>query len=121
MTSFSFPALTTIQDDLNISDALISLSVALFILLLGVCPIVWNIFGELYGRKPLYMIANIILFVSCLINGLAPNADTFVAFRILSAIGGSAVLNVGAGTLADMYEPSERGTKMGIFYAAPLL
>jgi hypothetical protein len=30
-------------------------------------------------------------------------------------------MSIGAATLADIYEPSERGTKLGIFYAAPLL
>ena len=31
------------------------------------------------------------------------------------------VLTIGAATLADIYEPFERGTKMGIYYAAPIL
>jgi MFS family permease len=30
-------------------------------------------------------------------------------------------MSIGAATLADVYEPFERGTKLGIFYAAPLL
>ena len=30
-------------------------------------------------------------------------------------------MSIAAATLADMYEPHERGTKMGIFYSAPLL
>lgn len=34
---------------------------------------------------------------------------------------GSAVVTIGAATLADVYEPHQRGTMMGIFYAAPLL
>lgn len=33
----------------------------------------------------------------------------------------SAVLSIGAATLADIYEPHERGTMMGVYYAAPLL
>jgi hypothetical protein len=33
----------------------------------------------------------------------------------------AAVLAIGAGTLADIFEPSERGTMLGIYYAAPLL
>ena len=33
----------------------------------------------------------------------------------------SAVLSIGAATLADIFEPRERGTMMGIYYAAPLL
>ena len=31
------------------------------------------------------------------------------------------MLSIGAATLADIYEPHERGTMMGIYYAAPLL
>jgi MFS family permease len=31
------------------------------------------------------------------------------------------VIAIGAGTLADIYEPAERGTKIGLYYAAPLL
>ena len=33
----------------------------------------------------------------------------------------SAVIALGAATLADIYEPAQRGTMMGIYYSAPLL
>ncbi|KAG6809841.1 hypothetical protein H0H92_014533 [Tricholoma furcatifolium] len=33
----------------------------------------------------------------------------------------NAVITLGAATLADMFEPVERGTKMGIYFMAPLL
>ena len=33
----------------------------------------------------------------------------------------SAVIAIGAATLADIYEPHERGTMMGVYYSAPLL
>lgn len=38
--------------------------------------------------------------------------------RLLSS---SAVMAIAAASLADIYEPHERGAKMGIYYAAPLL
>ena len=41
--------------------------------------------------------------------------------RALQAVGSSAPLSLGAGSLADVYEPSERGQKLGLFYAFPLL
>jgi len=31
------------------------------------------------------------------------------------------VIAIGTGTLADLYEPAERGKKIGLYYAAPLL
>ncbi|KAG6812720.1 hypothetical protein H0H92_001081 [Tricholoma furcatifolium] len=44
-----------------------------------------------------------------------------IGFRCLQATGTSAIITIGAATLADIFEPKERGTKMGIFYVAPLL
>lgn len=41
--------------------------------------------------------------------------------RCLQAMGSSAVLSVGAGSLADMYEVKERGRKLGIYYGMPML
>ena len=43
-------------------------------------------------------------------------------FRLLFHLpSSSAVLTIGAATLADIYEPHRRGTMMGVFYSAPLL
>jgi MFS family permease len=33
----------------------------------------------------------------------------------------AAVMTIGAGTLADIYDPKERGSMLGVYYAAPLL
>lgn len=44
-----------------------------------------------------------------------------ILMRLVQAIGSSAVLSVGAGSLADMYEKHERGAKMGLYYGVPLL
>lgn len=55
------------------------------------------------------------VWVCYLLNCILLDALTY---RIYSS---SAVFSVGAGTLADIYEPHERGSMMGIYYAAPLL
>ncbi len=74
---------------------------------------------------------------------LAPNIGLVIGFRCLQGAGyepfrhlgrrnlsvnttcdinsSSSVISLGAATLADLYPPSIRGTKMGIYYAAPLL
>jgi nitrate/nitrite transporter NarK len=43
-----------------------------------------------------------------------------IVMRILAAGAGASVQAVGAGTLADMYIPQERGRAMGWFYIGPL-
>jgi MFS family permease len=46
---------------------------------------------------------------------------TLLPVRMVQAFGSSAVLAIGAGSLADMYERSERGTKVGLNISACLL
>lgn len=45
----------------------------------------------------------------------------FIVMRCLQACGSSAVVAVGAGSLADMFEVHERGQKLGVFYGMPLV
>jgi MFS family permease len=59
--------------------------------------------------------------VGALVSALAKSIGVLIGMRCLQGLGSSAVLAIGAATLADIYEPVERGTKMGIYYAAPLL
>lgn len=77
--------------------------------------------------------------VACAIGGASKQIGLLIGMRILQASGlvlrlflqrspinpggyrASAVLSIGAATLADIFEPRERGTMMGIYYAAPLL
>lgn len=44
-----------------------------------------------------------------------------IGMRILQAVGSSAVVSSGAGSLADMYEIRERGRRLGWFYGMPML
>ena len=45
----------------------------------------------------------------------------FTPLDLVHSPSSSAVMAIAAATLADIYEPHERGAKMGIYYAAPLL
>jgi len=44
-----------------------------------------------------------------------------IGMRCLQAIGSSAVISVGAGSLADMYEVHERGQKVGHLFLSSFL
>lgn len=63
----------------------------------------------------------VIYIVGTVVCSQAQTMPVFLGMRILQSLGSSAVLALGAGTLADMYDPHERGTKLGVYYACPLL
>jgi MFS family permease len=51
---------------------------------------------------------------------LSVDIAMLLVFRILSGGAAASVQSVGAGTVADIWEPKERGKAMGIFYLGPL-
>ncbi|KAL9931478.1 hypothetical protein V8E36_009643 [Tilletia maclaganii] len=116
-----YPALSSLEDQLNATTATISLSVSLYILFQGTVPLIWSSISELIGRKRIFIAGSLIFAITSLICGLANSMALLIAMRCISAIGSSPMLSIGAGTLADMYEPHERGAKVGLYYSAPLL
>ncbi|BGP19499.1 hypothetical protein JCM10213_006319 [Rhodosporidiobolus nylandii] len=119
--SIYFPALESLQADLHASDQLVAASVSLFIAGQGIFPMCWSAISEVYGRKYAYIVSLCIYIVGTVVCSRAQSISVFLVMRVLQALGSSAVLALGAGTLADMYDTHERGTRLGIFYACPLL
>ncbi|KAF8574318.1 vacuolar DHA amino acid exporter [Ramaria rubella] len=115
------PAINDVKAQLHATDQDISLSLSIFILVQGTTPTFWSSISEIQGRKLVYIVSISLYLVGCGVAGSANSIGLLIAMRIVQAMGGSAVLTIGAATLADIYEPRERGTIVGIYYAAPLL
>ncbi|KAM5540918.1 hypothetical protein V8D89_005562 [Ganoderma adspersum] len=115
------PALTQIQEQLHASNGAIAWSLSLFILLQGAVPLLWSVLSEFWGRKKVYLLSTALAVVGCIVAALSKSINVLIGMRCIQALGSSAVMALGAATLADIYEPHERGTMMGIYYSAPLL
>ncbi|KAI0727680.1 major facilitator superfamily domain-containing protein [Fomitopsis betulina] len=115
------PAIAEIESDLHASAGQLSLTLSLFILIQGGFPLIWSSVSEIKGRKIVYLNSIALCMVGCIVAATAKTIDVLIGMRCLQAAGSSAVMSIGAATLADLYEPSERGTMMGIYYCAPLL
>ncbi|KAG2744791.1 MFS general substrate transporter [Suillus brevipes Sb2] len=115
------PSNFLIQEDLNATSSQISWTLAAFQLIQGNFPLLWSATSEIIGRKPVYLMASAIFVVGSAALALSKSIEVMIGMRALQAAGSCAVISISAATLADIYEPHERGTMMGIFYAAPLL
>ncbi|CAE6415090.1 unnamed protein product [Rhizoctonia solani] len=111
------PAFAQIKRELNATNGQIALSLALFILVQGNAPILWSAISEIKGRKIVYIISMILFCVGSAVCGAAKDMKVLIGMRMVQAAGSSSVLNLGAGTLSDMYDAHERGTMMGIYFA----
>ncbi|KAI9639325.1 major facilitator superfamily domain-containing protein [Dioszegia hungarica] len=115
------PVIDEVQQDLNASSTQIGLSISMYILFQGCVPVLWASIAEITGRKIVYLVSYAIYFVGSLVGSRANSMPLFIVMRCLQACGSSAVVAVGAGSLADMFEVHERGQKLGVFYGMPLV
>ncbi|KAF8172797.1 vacuolar DHA amino acid exporter [Mycena galopus ATCC 62051] len=99
------PAIAEMEADLPATASQISWSLSIFILLQGVMPLLWSAISEFKGRKLVYVVSIAISTAGSL---------CVIIFRCVQAIG--AIMAIGAATLADIFDPLERGQKMGIYY-----
>lgn len=115
------PAITDIKSQLGATDQEISLTISLFIIIQGSTPLVWSAISEFKGRKFVYLISLLLFTAGCAVAASASRVEVLISTRILQALGTSVASAIGAGTLADIYEPRERGTKIGIYFSVPLI
>ncbi|KAI1104474.1 MFS general substrate transporter [Jackrogersella minutella] len=120
-SSIFFPALPEMTKDLDASATVVNLTVALYMLAMSIFPLWWSSFSETLGRRDIYLVSFFLNVVFSLLCGLSVNIAMLIVFRVLSGGAAASVQAVGAGTIADIWEPRERGRAMGYFYWGPLV
>ncbi|KAK7464750.1 hypothetical protein VKT23_005957 [Stygiomarasmius scandens] len=120
-SNIQLPAVSEMEAVLPATPSQISLTLSLFMLFQGVIPLFWSSVSEVKGRKFVYVSSLAIFTVGSVIIATSNSIGLVIGFRIIQAGGSSAVMSIGAATLADIFDPEERGSKMGLFYIAPLL
>lgn len=73
--------------------------------------------SDLYGRKPLFLIAIIIFLVGSSLCGLAGSMTQLVVFRGIQGLGAGGLMTLAMTTVADLVPPRERGRYQGYFGA----
>ncbi|KAL2128842.1 hypothetical protein VTI74DRAFT_8574 [Chaetomium olivicolor] len=119
-TSVSYPALAEIAADLDTTTTVVNLSLAFYMLAMAFAPMWWSYFSETRGRRSVYIVSFSLFVVFSCLSAISTNVAMFIVFRVLSGGAAAAVQAVGAGTIADVWEPQNRGRAMGVFYLGPL-
>ncbi|CCX34920.1 Similar to Probable transporter AQR1; acc. no. P53943 [Pyronema omphalodes CBS 100304] len=110
-----FPALNNISAELNTAPDLIALSITIYMVFQGLAPSFWGPLADKYGRRPIF-ISTLIVYLGANVGlALSKNYATLMVFRGIQAVGSSATIAVGAGTIGDIAMAGERGGLLGIF------
>lgn len=123
-SSILSPAMEDIAASLHMnSDFIMSFAVSVMVLAWALGPLIIAPISELdaCGRRPVLNISIWVIFVFNLACGFAKTTTQLCVFRFLGGLGGCAALNVGAGTLADLWSDSERQMAMAAYSICPSL
>lgn len=115
------PTLSQVEREFKTSSAVTNLSVALYMLSMAIFPLWWSSFSERSGRRSIYIVSFASYTIFGVLSAISPNIAMLVVMRLLNGGSAASVQAVGAGTIADLWEPIERGRAMGMFYLGPLL
>nr|ANC28058.1 major facilitator superfamily [Polyporus umbellatus] len=118
-----FPAIPTIANVFHKSTELINLTVTVYMVVQGISPMFWGTLSDQWGRRPMFIGCMVVLALACV--GLAlvpPNAYwLLMLLRCLQAAGSASTVALGAGVIADIAAPAERGTYFGMWSIGPMV
>ncbi|CAF1438645.1 unnamed protein product [Adineta steineri] len=111
------PALPMVVQDLHTTETLGLLTVSVYILGNSVGGLIWGVLSDCYGRRSIMLLA-LCGFILCVAGSyLSPNIHIFLLSRVLQGAFICVTLIVGQATVADIYQPNERGRANSVFYA----
>ncbi|KAI7908346.1 major facilitator superfamily domain-containing protein [Cokeromyces recurvatus] len=109
-----FPGLPYVTAELHAPPIATTLTAALYILFLGIAPVIWAAISEyFYIRRFLFLVAMFIFTVTSIGAAFVNNIWALIVVRCIQSVGVSSGQSLGAGYIADLYPIEERGAAFG--------
>ncbi|KAJ5177413.1 Major facilitator superfamily domain general substrate transporter [Penicillium coprophilum] len=118
LTTTTVPSFTEIQDQYQINYSQVNWTVAVPALGLSVGPLIWSSFGDIYGRRTVFLVGTVISLVSTICAAVADTYSGYMAARFFQGFGVSPASTVGMAVVNDLFFDYERGQKLGLWVLA---
>lgn len=106
-------SMPTIVNDLG-GLSLIAWVVSAYTLATAISTPIWGKFGDLFGRKRMYLLSIVVFLVGSALSGASQSMTELIVFRVLQGVGAG---GLGAGAfalIASLVAPRERGRYQGM-------
>lgn len=110
--NFGFPSMTR---DLNCTHFQATIGFSAFPLGFALTPLFTAPFSEEFGRRPLYLVSGVGFLAMHVLLASAKNINTVIIARLLGGAFGSTGATMVGGTIADIWQPKQRGLPMSLF------
>ncbi|KAL2815118.1 major facilitator superfamily domain-containing protein [Aspergillus granulosus] len=104
-----------ISETFGVALQLISFTIGIYMLGLGVGAVIWCPTATLFGRRPVYLSAAVLLVASCAWTAASQGYASLILARLLqgfAATPGEMLVSV---TVSEIFLPQERGFRLGIY------
>ncbi|EXJ60034.1 hypothetical protein A1O7_04183 [Cladophialophora yegresii CBS 114405] len=115
------PSVREVSRHFGVSQTAALAPLTVYVLGLGLGPVVSAPLSESYGRRAVYLIFFPPSLLMTLGAGLSKSYTSLVICRLFAGVLGSGCLAVGAGTNGDLFVPLHRAIASALFLAAPFL
>jgi EmrB/QacA subfamily drug resistance transporter len=86
-----------------------------YLLTLSALVLIGGSLGDLYGRRRIFLLGNILFAGASLLCGLAPGAGTLLACRFLQGAGAALLIPTSLALLRDCFAEEEQGRAVGLW------
>jgi MFS family permease len=121
MSSVYASGTNEVAEHFSVSSTVSLLGLSMYCLGLAFGPILAAPLSETVGRSMVYRISLPLAAVFTAGCSVAQNIETIAITRFFSGFFAAPALSVGAGTIADIFYPEDRGVAMSLFLLAPFL
>ncbi len=108
-------AIPTIQLELKASYTEIQWIINAYTLAFAMCLLLADKFGDLFGRKKVFMITLTIFTLGSLGSALSQSALILNVFRMIQGIGGAGMMSLSMTIVTETFQDNERGLAFGIW------
>ena len=109
------PGFVVIAATLNITVETLSQATAWLILMIGLSLFILNPLAKIWGKRPVYILAIVIMFVCSVWGAATTKYNSFLASRIIGGIGMAPYEVLVQCTIGDLYFVHERATRIAVW------
>jgi MFS family permease len=109
------PAFLQLGEAFHKTPMVASYELTVYIIFAGVGPLFIAPLSNVYGRRPIYLLGNLVAGICNVIAGYCTTWTGILITRVFTGIGAGSTVAIGAATVCDMYFMHERGLYMGIY------
>ncbi|KAI4287010.1 MAG: hypothetical protein L6R35_003739, partial [Caloplaca aegaea] len=113
-TTIITTALPTIASRFNASQADYTWIGSAYLLAAAASTPTWGKFSDIWGRKPILLVANVVFLAGSLIAALSTGIKMLLAGRAIQGIGGGGLIILANICISDLFSMRERGKYFGM-------